>query len=157
MDPLHPEQLHQELEGTIAFIDISGFTKLSERLARLGKAGAEELTATIDTCFVTLLDLAVANGGRLLKFGGDALLVYFSGPAHQARACNAAIAMRRALRVVGGSPCWGRRCRFACPSESTAACSISSWSGNPIASSSSPGPVPALSWRWKAPLKRGRS
>ena len=96
-----PEQLHQELEGTIAFIDISGFTKLSERLARLGKAGAEELTATIDTCFVTLLDLAVANGGRLLKFGGDALLVYFSGPAHQARACNAAIAMRRTLRVVG--------------------------------------------------------
>ena len=96
-----PELLHQELEGTIAFIDISGFTKLSERLARLGQAGAEELTATIDTCFVALLDLAVANGGRLLKFGGDALLVYFSGAEHAARACNAAIAMRRALRVVG--------------------------------------------------------
>ena len=96
-----PEQLHKELEGTIAFVDISGFTKLSERLARLGKSGAEELTATIDTCFVTLLDLAVANGGRLLKFGGDALLVYFSGEAHEARACLAAIEMRRALRVVG--------------------------------------------------------
>ena len=96
-----PEQLQQELEGTIAFVDISGFTKLSERLARLGKSGAEELTATIDTCFVTLLDLAVANGGRLLKFGGDALLVYFSGEAHEARACLAAIEMRRALRVVG--------------------------------------------------------
>ena len=92
-----PEQLQQELEGTIAFVDISGFTKLSERLARLGKSGAEELTATIDTCFVTLLDLAVANGGRLLKFGGDALLVYFSGEAHEARACLAAIEMRRAL------------------------------------------------------------
>ena len=96
-----PERLHQELQGTIAFVDISGFTKLSERLARLGKSGAEELTATIDTCFVTLLDLAVANGGRLLKFGGDALLVYFSGEAHEARACLAAIEMRRALRVVG--------------------------------------------------------
>ncbi len=96
-----PSRLHQELEGTIAFVDISGFTKLSERLARLGKSGAEELTATIDTCFVTLLDLAVANGGRLLKFGGDALLVYFSGEAHEARACLAAIEMRRALRVVG--------------------------------------------------------
>ena len=34
-----PEQLHRELEGTIAFVDISGFTKLSERLARLGKSG----------------------------------------------------------------------------------------------------------------------
>ena len=91
----------KELEGTIAFVDISGFTKLSERLARLGRSGAEELTATIDTCFVALLDLAVANGGRLLKFGGDALLVYFSGESHEARACLAAIEMRRALREVG--------------------------------------------------------
>src|SRR3984957_9173342 len=80
-----PDLMQQELDGTIAFVDISGFTKLSERLARLGKAGAEELTSTIDTCFVTLLNHAVANGGRLLKFGGDALLVYFSGDAHQAR------------------------------------------------------------------------
>src|SRR5271154_5629542 len=104
-----PELTHQELEGTIAFVDISGFTKLSERLARLGKSGAEELTATIDTCFVALLDLAVANGGRLLKFGGDALLVYFSGEAHQARACLAAIEMRRALRVVGRLTVLGQR------------------------------------------------
>ncbi|HEY5385165.1 MAG TPA: adenylate/guanylate cyclase domain-containing protein [Acidimicrobiales bacterium] len=104
-----PELAHQELEGTIAFVDISGFTKLSERLARLGKSGAEELTATIDTCFVALLDLAVANGGRLLKFGGDALLVYFSGEAHQARACLAAMEMRRALRVVGRLTVLGQR------------------------------------------------
>ena len=104
-----PELTHQELEGTIAFVDISGFTKLSERLARLGKSGAEELTATIDSCFVALLDLAVANGGRLLKFGGDALLVYFSGEAHQARACLAAMEMRRALRVVGRLTVLGQR------------------------------------------------
>ena len=104
-----PELTHRELEGTIAFVDISGFTKLSERLARLGKSGAEELTATIDSCFVALLDLAVANGGRLLKFGGDALLVYFSGEAHQARACLAAMEMRRALRVVGRLTVLGQR------------------------------------------------
>ena len=104
-----PELTHQELEGTIAFVDISGFTKLSERLARLGKSGAEELTATIDSCFVALLDLAVANGGRLLKFGGDALLVYFSGEGHEARACLAAMEMRRALRVVGRLTVLGQR------------------------------------------------
>src|ERR1700743_3240379 len=104
-----PEVLHQELEGTIAFVDISGFTKLSERLARLGKSGAEELTATIDTGSVTPLDLAEASGGRLLKFGGDALLVYFSGEAHEARACLAAIEMRRALRVVGRLTVLGQR------------------------------------------------
>ncbi|MBV8463994.1 MAG: adenylate/guanylate cyclase domain-containing protein, partial [Acidimicrobiales bacterium] len=96
-----PDDRYRELVGTIAFVDISGFTKLSESLARHGKRGAEELTATIGSCFVTLLDLAVNNGGRLLKFGGDALLVYFSGEAHEARACRAAVEMRRALRSVG--------------------------------------------------------
>jgi class 3 adenylate cyclase/tetratricopeptide (TPR) repeat protein len=96
-----PDQQYQELPGTIAFVDISGFTKLSERLARHGQSGAEELTATIDSCFVALLDTAVRNGGRLLKFGGDALLVYFFGDAHEARACRATIEMRRTLRVVG--------------------------------------------------------
>jgi len=87
--------------GTVVFVDISGFTKLSEGLARHGRVGAEELTSTIGTCFVALLDLAVAHGGRLLKFGGDALLLYFSGPDHEARGCRAAVEMRRALRTVG--------------------------------------------------------
>ncbi len=96
-----PNEQVKELPGTIVMVDISGFTKLSEGLAKHGKVGAEELTATIGSCFVTLLDLAVANGGRLLKFGGDALLLYFFGQDHEARACRAAIEMRRALRVVG--------------------------------------------------------
>ena len=103
------ETRYREVEGTLAFVDISGFTKLSEGLARHGKVGAEELTATIDSCFVTLLDLAVAFGGRLLKFGGDALLLHFSGDAHEARACCAAIEMRRALRVVGRLTVLGQR------------------------------------------------
>ena len=103
------ETRYREIEGTLAFVDISGFTKLSEGLAKHGKVGAEELTATIDTCFVTLLDLAVAFGGRLLKFGGDALLLHFSGEAHEARACRAAIEMRRALRVVGRLTVLGQR------------------------------------------------
>jgi class 3 adenylate cyclase/tetratricopeptide (TPR) repeat protein len=89
------------VDGTIAFVDVSGFTKLSEALAKHGKIGAEELAATIGQCFSPLLAIAYANGGRLLKFGGDALLLLFSGEEHQARACRAAFEMRRALRVVG--------------------------------------------------------
>ncbi len=104
-----PDERHREQVGTVAFVDISGFTKLSEGLARHGKVGAEELTATIGTCFVTLLDLAVGYGGRLLKFGGDALLLFFSGDAHEARACRAAIEMRRALREVGRMTVLGQR------------------------------------------------
>jgi class 3 adenylate cyclase/tetratricopeptide (TPR) repeat protein len=104
-----PAERHQEQVGTIAFVDISGFTKLSEGLAKHGKVGAEELTATIGNCFVTLLDIAVSYGGRLLKFGGDALLLFFSGEAHEARACRAAMEMRRALREVGRLTVLGQR------------------------------------------------
>lgn len=93
----------------MAFIDISGFTKLSEGLAKHRNVGAEELTATIGTCFVALLDIAVANGGRLLKFGGDALLLLFTGEAHEARTCRAAVDMRRQLRVVGRLVVLGQR------------------------------------------------
>ena len=47
-----PGDRYREVESTVAFVDISGFTKLSEGLARHGKVGAEELTATINTCFI---------------------------------------------------------------------------------------------------------
>ncbi len=111
IDWLHnaPDVRFREVDGSVAFVDISGFTKLSEGLAKHGKVGAEELTATIGTCFVSLLDIAVANGGRLLKFGGDALLLLFTGEAHEARACRAAIDMRRELRVVGRLTVLGQR------------------------------------------------
>ena len=55
-------QSFRELDGTLVFVDISGFTKLSERLARHGKVGAEELTDAIGSCFAELL--AVAYGER---------------------------------------------------------------------------------------------
>jgi len=96
-----PQELHRDVPGTVAFVDISGFTKLSERLAGHGKVGAEELSETINGCFVDLLAVAYAHGGGLLKFGGDALLLLFSGADHEARACRAAVGMRRTLRDVG--------------------------------------------------------
>src|SRR4051794_32959673 len=91
----------RELEGSIVFVDISGFTKLSERLSRKGKVGAEELTDVLGACFTRLLAIAYGNGGSLLKFGGDALLLLFTGAEHQAKACRAAVGMRRTLREIG--------------------------------------------------------
>ncbi len=89
------------LDGSVVFVDISGFTKLSERLARIGKEGAEQMVDAINGCFAALLADAYANGGGLLKFGGDALLLWFEGPGHALRACASAVAMRRTLRRVG--------------------------------------------------------
>jgi class 3 adenylate cyclase/tetratricopeptide (TPR) repeat protein len=96
-----PGGRHRVVNGTVAFVDISGFTKLSEKLATHGKIGAEALTETIDRCFVELLGLASENGGQLIKFGGDALLLLFTGDDQAVRACRAVVEMRRALRDVG--------------------------------------------------------
>ncbi|MEO6064952.1 MAG: adenylate/guanylate cyclase domain-containing protein, partial [Lysobacterales bacterium] len=88
-------------EGTAAFVDISGFTKLSERLARKGREGSEQITEAIGNSFESLLEVAYDNGASLLKFGGDALLLWFQDTDHAARACHAAVLMRRVLRRVG--------------------------------------------------------
>ncbi|MGH3130706.1 MAG: adenylate/guanylate cyclase domain-containing protein, partial [Gaiellaceae bacterium] len=96
-----PEAIGRELEGTMAFADISGFTRMSERLAGKGKAGAEEVNEVMNATFAALLDVSYRFGGSLLKFGGDALLLFFSEEDHARRACHAAFGMRRTLRAIG--------------------------------------------------------
>src|SRR5205085_4284922 len=91
----------QAIDGSLVFVDISGFTALSERLARRGHEGAEELTETLSRCFGQLLSVAYAEGGSLLKFGGDALLLLFDGEDHAHRAASSALHMRTMLSVVG--------------------------------------------------------
>jgi class 3 adenylate cyclase/tetratricopeptide (TPR) repeat protein len=96
-----PEARLRTLEGTLAFVDISGFTAMSERLSSRGKAGAEEVTDVMNTTFARLLDVAYGEGGTLLKFGGDALLLFFTGDRHAARGTKAAVGMREALSGLG--------------------------------------------------------
>jgi class 3 adenylate cyclase/tetratricopeptide (TPR) repeat protein len=96
-----PELRWLEVEGTLAFVDISGFTAMSEQLSSRGRAGAEEVTDVMNTTFSALLDEAYALGGGLLKCGGDALLLLYQADGHAARAARAAFEMRRALRVIG--------------------------------------------------------
>ena len=47
----NPESQWREVEGTLAFVDISGFTAMSERLSSLGRAGAEEVTEVMNATF----------------------------------------------------------------------------------------------------------
>jgi class 3 adenylate cyclase/tetratricopeptide (TPR) repeat protein len=83
-----------ELDGTLMSADLSGFTKLSERLARIGREGAEELTDVLNSCFDRMIGVVAREGGDILKFGGDALLILYTGPQHSARACRSALAVR---------------------------------------------------------------
>jgi class 3 adenylate cyclase/tetratricopeptide (TPR) repeat protein len=92
---------HWQAQGTLVFADVSGFTRLTEKLSREGKAGAEEIVRTISDVFTALLT-ATADGGDVLKFSGDALLLFYDAPDHVQRACRAALTMQRKLRLVGG-------------------------------------------------------
>jgi class 3 adenylate cyclase/tetratricopeptide (TPR) repeat protein len=96
-----PGERHRALNGTMAFVDISGFTAMSERLAPTGRLGAEEVTDVMSATFGRLLAVAYELGGGLLKLGGDALLLFFDGDGHAARACAAAWGMRDSLDALG--------------------------------------------------------
>lgn len=96
-----PDARSREEDGSLVFVDISGFTKMSERLARHGRIGAEEVTEVLGSVFARLLGVAYAEGAGLLKFGGDALLLWFAGDDHPARAVRAAHGMRATLRSTG--------------------------------------------------------
>jgi len=96
-----PQTTYRAVDGSLAFVDISGFTALTERLAQRGKIGAELLRDTLDGVFRALLDEAYNWGAGLLKWGGDALLLLFEGPGHEARAARAAWEMQRTIERVG--------------------------------------------------------
>lgn len=97
----HPEARHRSVEGSLAFVDVSGFTTLTERLADRGKVGAEEMTGLLDSTFAELLAVAYSYGAWLVKWGGDAVLLLFQGDGHAERACTAALGMRRTMSRVG--------------------------------------------------------
>ncbi len=102
--PTGEDPRHMRITGTLAFVDISGFTRLTERLARKGKVGAEEMSDILSATFAGLLTEAREDGADLVKWGGDAILLLFQGPGHAQRAARAAHRMRARLRVIGRVP-----------------------------------------------------
>lgn len=92
------DALWRELDATCCFVDISGFTALSENLAGKGRTGAGELAEVLNRVLSRLLGIANEKGGSLLKSGGDARLFFaFAGDDHPLFATQAAVAMRAAL------------------------------------------------------------
>ena len=119
----------------MAFVDVSGFTAMSERLAPKGRLGAEEVTDVMSATFARLLGVAYENGGGLVKLGGDALLLFFDGDEH-ARArmlARPGACATRSTRSARSRP-RSATSSCACTSASTAARSTSSSSGAATAS-----------------------
>ncbi|MEA3501160.1 MAG: adenylate/guanylate cyclase domain-containing protein, partial [Actinomycetota bacterium] len=62
-------------DGVCLFVDIAGFTPLTEELARLGAVGAEKMAEILNETFRPMLETCVAHGGEVVDFAGDAILV----------------------------------------------------------------------------------
>jgi class 3 adenylate cyclase/tetratricopeptide (TPR) repeat protein len=92
-----PQVTSRLVVGSLVSADISGFTRLTEQLSTMGRRGAEELTDLLNKCFGEMINVCVTEGGDVVKFGGDALLVLFSGPGNEVRACRAASGMRATI------------------------------------------------------------
>ncbi len=97
----NPAQRWVDIEGSLAFFDISGFTSLTERLAALGRAGAEHINDVLNTVFTGLIDAVLAHGGDVLEFGGDAMVVLYAGDQHARRAAAGAAAAHRFIARKG--------------------------------------------------------
>jgi predicted ATPase len=99
----HPEERFREVEGSLVSVDISGFTNLSERLAGKGRIGAEELILLLSGVFEGLIGVTHRHDGDVLKFRGDALLLFFPGEDHERRACEAASGMQWFIETAGST------------------------------------------------------
>ncbi|MEO6570229.1 MAG: adenylate/guanylate cyclase domain-containing protein, partial [Ilumatobacteraceae bacterium] len=88
-----PDGGWSEITGTLAFFDVSGFTRLTERLVRFGRSGAEHINDVLNTIFEGLIDEVFLGGGDVLEFGGDAMVVLYDGVDHERRAAIATARM----------------------------------------------------------------
>src|SRR6266700_701444 len=73
--------LPERAEGTALFADISGFTPLTEALARTfgPRRGAEELTGHLNGVYDAIIAEVDRFGGSVIAFAGDAITCWFEG------------------------------------------------------------------------------
>jgi class 3 adenylate cyclase len=64
-------------EAYAMFVDMSGFTRLTETLLKEGTAGAERLSDILNAIFEPMVSLVYRHGGFIPYFAGDAFIGIF--------------------------------------------------------------------------------
>jgi len=80
------------VEATVVFVDICGFTSLSETQP------AATVVSLLNTYFDQIVKEVIAHGGYIDKFMGDAVMAVFRGEYHLDRAIDAALLVRSQLQ-----------------------------------------------------------
>ncbi|BBX25047.1 adenylate/guanylate cyclase domain-containing protein [Mycolicibacterium alvei] len=86
----------QEVDVTLMFVDVRGFTALAEQLQ------PTEVVATLNRLFERIVPIVHRHGGHVDKYAGDGLMAVFGAPRHQDRhaddALDAALQIASAVR-----------------------------------------------------------
>src|SRR5207245_6938578 len=96
-NPDAPELAKQERDVSVLFLDISGYTSLSDRLA------ADVLNALVERYFSTFLDHIHAAGGDINETAGDGFMAIFQDVdvhAHATTAVDTALALLAATEAL---------------------------------------------------------
>jgi class 3 adenylate cyclase/tetratricopeptide (TPR) repeat protein len=99
LENLANHQFSGQFAAASLFVDISGFTALTETLLEEGAGGAETLANTVQEVFDPLIEQIYTFGGFISGFAGDAFYALFQGEQIQAcqNAVNAASGIRKHL------------------------------------------------------------
>lgn len=88
----------ETIEATVVFIDVCGFTSMSER------EPADTVVQLLNGYFDAMVKEIIAQGGYVDKFIGDAIMAVFRGDFHLDRAIEASLAARNRIRAIHESP-----------------------------------------------------
>jgi class 3 adenylate cyclase len=92
--PVWGEWLH----GSLMHCDVTGFTAMNEALASMGNEGAEVMAKILNRFFERMLRIGEQWNGIQMKFGGDAMLLYFPDAQHALCAAKCGLEMQAAMK-----------------------------------------------------------
>lgn len=84
----------ENIEGTVVFIDICGFTSISE------STEPHKVVTLINAYFDVMVKEIMAQDGLIDKFMGDAVMAVFRGEYHLDRAIDTALAVRNQINAL---------------------------------------------------------
>jgi tetratricopeptide (TPR) repeat protein/class 3 adenylate cyclase len=88
-------------KASTLFLDISGFTAMTESLMREGKEGAEILSEIINKVFEPVIGSIYSSCGFISTFAGDAFTVVFSEPIRPLQAVSCAAEIINIFKETG--------------------------------------------------------